>query len=177
MTDLDVDVDFLASLNVSLGGIQAGIKKLNGHNDLEDARALANLPRQIPLYQESINATNTDFLDLGGPQAGRQWEVRLLIAISATVAGFVAMATTPVTWYVGQKIAGNAPGILPMAMVRWQFSSIPNFKDLSGDQLKVLPNEHLMVGLTGIPAAPTQIICMATVNDLPLFAGRTVVSG
>jgi hypothetical protein len=61
-----------------------------------------------------------------------------------------------------------------LSLIRWQHQSIPSRDEFSGDQIQVLPNEHLLAGLTGIPAAPTQIMCIAVIDDLPLFIGRVV---
>jgi hypothetical protein len=176
-TDPNPFLDLAASFSLSLSGLGGEMKRLNDHYDAQQQRARAALPRNLPLIQQSTSATTVDLLDFGGPQAGRQWEIRLLGVVSATSAGFVAMAATFTTWYVGQKMTGNAPGILPIAQARWQFPTVPAFNDFSGDSLKVLPNEHLLAGLTGIPAAPTQIMCIAVINDLPLYTGRAVVSG
>ena len=168
---LGISLEMLTSLSLSLSGLSTEVKRLNDRN----SRRLEALPRNIALIQQSTSATAVDLLDFGAPAPGRQWEVRILGVISATGAGFIAMATTFSTWYVGQKMTGNAPGILPLSGVRWQFPSVPNFKDLSGDVMKVLPAEHLYAGLTGIPAAPTQIMGIAVVNDVPLYAGRPSV--
>ena len=164
-------LDLAADFRLSISGLTTELRKMN---DREQSR-LGSQPRQLPLYKQSTNATATDVLDLGGPQGGRQWEIRLLGVIASGPAGFVAMATTIVTFWIGQPILGNAAGVLPMGMARWQFASVPNFENFSGDQIKVLPNEHLMASLTGIPAAPTQINVLGVINDLPLYQARSVV--
>jgi|SRR5882672_188866 len=171
-----ISLDIAGAIGFSLSGIQDALDRLNGRADEDDRRAMVNLPRQIPLFAQATHAVGdaatTDLLDFGAPVAGRCWEVRLLLAFSST---FVVMATTTAAWYVGQKMAGYAAGILPPNMLRWIFTSLPGSEEFSGDQIKVLPRENLMMGLTGIPAAPTQISGLAIVDDMPLYTGRTVV--
>ena len=165
-------LDIFASLDASIGALSLEMKRANN----AAARARALLPRQIALFQQSTSATAVDLLSMGGPQNGRKWEIRLLNTYSVTSAGFVAMATTVTTWYVGQKVIGNAPGILPINMARWQSPSVPAQEDFSGDTITVLPGELLMAGLTGIPAAPTQIMCIAVIDDMPLYVGSVDVA-
>lgn len=173
--------ELFGSFNLSLNSLTDELRRGRVQRDRDEQRSLENLPRQIALYQQSTYATGsvatTDLLDFGSPVAGRQWEIRLLAVISALSTGFVTMGTTVTTWYTGQKMSGAATGILPLGFVRWQFPSVPNFNEFSGDQFKVLPQEHLYAGLTGIPAAPTSIMAIAVVNDLPLYVGRPVVQG
>jgi hypothetical protein len=69
---------------------------------------------------------------------------------------------------------GAAAGMLPSGMARWQFPSIPAFKDFS-DLIRVVPGERLLAGLTGVPAS-SFIALTAIVQDMPLFAQRRVIA-
>ena len=166
--------ELIAGIGFSIGGLTDEIKKLNNHNDVEAAVTRRNLPRQIVLVQQSTNTNPTYFLTFGGPQAGRKWEARIISAVQGPSTGFATLATTISTWYVGKRATGNFAGALPLSIIRWQFTSVPGFKDFSADQFQVNPNEELMVGLTGVPAPPTSISCIAVINDLPLFSARAV---
>jgi len=185
MTNPDTDddtesgglLDLFAQFSLSLDGLQTELTRMNDYNDARDVAARRNLPRQLPLMFESVSAAAADVLDFGGPQAGRKWEARMLGVFSVTSAGvFVPMATTVSTWYVGQKAGALAPGVFNPLQLRWQRPSVPFFDDFTADQIQVLPRENLLLGLTGIPAAPTQIYGLAIINDMPLYVGR-VVSG
>jgi hypothetical protein len=48
---------------------------------------------------------------------------------------------------------GPAAGMLPSTMVVWQFASLPNFQSFTSDVIHINPGEHLIAGITGIPAA------------------------
>jgi len=170
--------DMFAAFSLSLSSLNGELKRLNDYNEeqLRQANARRSLPRQLSLVLESVSATNVDILDFGGPQPGRKWEVRGIGIISATAAGFVTMATCVSTWYEGIRMTGNAAGILPLSQARWQLPSVPGNQKFGADEFQIVPQNHLIVGLTGIPAAPTQIYCIALINDLPLYTGR-VVSG
>src|SRR5262249_12580896 len=88
-------------------------------------------------------------------QAGDQWS-GIVLDYSRNLT--TALGTSQVTWYVGQKMPGPTAGILPPGFIRWQFPSIPGFKDLSGDQVRVQPNQRLVAGVTGLPVG-TNILC------------------
>jgi hypothetical protein len=172
--------DMFAGFSLGISGLTDEVKRLNGFNDDQVAASRRNLPRQIPLIQEAVNGNPATILDFGSPSAGRKWEIRILGAVAVTSGaggGFVTMATCVQTWYIGPKmqgIVGMPPGVSNPMNIRWQFPSIPNFDNYSGDQIQVLPNEELQLGLTGIPVNPTQIYGIAVVNDMPLYAGRVV---
>lgn len=186
MTNPDVDdtatddsfFDMFAQFSLSLSGLQTELVRMNDYNDARDAAGRRGLPRQLPIVRESVSATAVDLLDFGGPVAGRKWEIRILgvYSVRSDTGVYVAMATTPNTWFVGAKAGAIAAGINNPMQLRWQRPSVPFFDDFSGDQLQILPNENLYLGLTGIPAAPTQIYGLAIINDMPLYTGR-VVSG
>lgn len=182
MTNPDVDdrtdsgffADMFAGFSLGLSGLTDEVKKLNSHNERQTIAGRRNLPRQIPIVRESVSATTIDLLEFGdGPQPGRKWEIRILgvYSVRSDTGVYVTMATTVGTWFVGQKAGSLTAAILNPLQIRWQFASVPAFNDYSGDQLQVLPGEKLYLGLTGIPAAPTQIYGLAIVDDMPNFVG------
>lgn len=186
MTNPDVDdstpgwLEAFLQFGVSVDGLTKQVTRMNDTNDARDVAARRNLPRQIPLIQELVNGNPAGVIKFGSPQAGRKWEVRVLGVVSLTSGsggGFVVMANTVGTWYVGPDltgIVGSAAGTGNAMAIRWQFASVPSFKDFSADQIAVLPNEQLILGLTAVPANPTQIYGIAVVDDLPLYVGRGV---
>lgn len=145
--------------------------ELRQHRRMEQDR-LSRLPIYIPIARmSSPGVAVTDLQDFGGPQPGRMWVVRLLVALASPLAANAAV----ITWYVGQVMPGPAAGQLPSTMGVWQFPSVPGFQNFTSDVVKVLPGEHLIAGLTGVPAA-SNISLKAAINDQPLFAQRTVAA-
>ncbi len=174
--DVDVDAeadspglfDLFAKFNLSIDRLGNQIAKQIAN---EQAR-LARLPIYIPLSKmSSPGAAVTDVQDFGGPQPGRVWVVRLLTALASPLAANTAV----VTWYVGQVMPGPAAGMLPATMGVWQFASVPNFQNFTSDVIKVLPGEHLIAGLTGVPAA-SNIALKVAINDQPLSAQSHAVA-
>src|SRR6267378_4296808 len=109
-------LSLFADLNVSVQSLGRAIAQ---QNKLEQNR-LAHLPINISLDRMSQpGAAVTDIQDFGGPQPGREWVVRLFIALASPLAANAAV----VTWYVGQVMPGPAAGMLPASMAVWQFSS------------------------------------------------------
>lgn len=150
------------------GKLSIGINSLTA--EMADARKreqrrLAHLPVNISLDRQSLpGAAVTDIQDFGGPQPGREWVVRLLLAIAAPIAA----NATVVTWYVGQVMPGPAAGQLPASMAQWQFASVPSFQNFTSDVIHIKPGEHLIAGLTGIPAA-SAIFLGASIDDQLLY--------
>src|SRR5882724_2955568 len=133
---------------------------------------LAQLPNYIALARMSSPGANvTDIVDFLGPQPGRVWVVRLLLALASPLGANAAV----VTWYVGQIMPGPAAGQLPSTMGVWQFASVSNYQNFTSDVIKVYPGEHLIAGLTGVPAA-SNIALKAAINDQPLYAQNTVAA-
>jgi hypothetical protein len=177
MTSPDTDekslLDFFAEFHVTLQGIQAELKATRANRAKEEQNRIAVQPRYVPIERmSSPGAAVTDFQDFGGPQAGRQWIIRLLAAFASPLAANASL----VTWYIGQPgIPGPAAGMLPATSARWQFPSVPGFQTFTSDILKVLPNQHLIAGLTGIPAQ-SNIGLVAAINDVPLYPAVAAVA-
>lgn len=159
--------DLFAKVHIAIDGLTDEIKKTRQ----AEQRRLAMLPNYVPFSRMSNPSGVTDIIDFGGPQPGRQWVVRLLSAVASPLAANAAL----VTWYVGQIMPGPAAGMLPASMARWQFDSVPAFKNFTGTVIKIMPGEHLIVGLTAVPAA-SFIAINAAVEDAPLYDASRVVS-
>lgn len=160
--------ELFANFKLSLDTLN---KQLKRQYDQEQAR-LASLPDYIGLSRMSTpGAAVTDLQDFGGPQPGRQWIVRLIAAFASPLAA----NATVVTWYIGQIVPGPAAGMLPSTMAKWQFPSVPGFQNFTSDVLKLFPGEHLIAGLTGIPAS-SNISLSASINDEPLKSARQAVA-
>lgn len=175
MTDIEQDVaddapglHLFARLGLAIETLNQNMAKQMD----QEQRRLAALPVNIPFQRLSNpGAGTTDIQDLQGPQPGRVWIVRLLSAFASPVA---ANAAT-VSWYIGQVMPGDAAGQLPLTMKRWEFTSLPAAEKFTSDVLVVRNGEHLIAGLTGIPAS-SRIFLSGTVDDQPLWAQRYSVS-
>ena len=137
-----------------------------------EQRRLASLPINYPRsLLSNPGAAVTDIQDFGGPQSGREWHVRLLTAFASPVGANAAV----VSWYVGQNMPGDAAGQLPVTMKRWEFTTLPMAEKFNTNLLVVRAGEHLIAGLTSIPAA-SRIALGAVIADLPEWASRFAVS-
>lgn len=153
-------LDLFGKLKVSLDSIGTQLAQANR---LEQ-EALKHVPVNIPFSQVAQpGAATTALIDFGGPQNGRQWDVRMLSAIAVPLAA----NATVVTWYVGQIMPGVAAGMLPATMAVWQFPSVPSFEDFS-HTVTLKSGEHLIAGLTGVPASSV-IALKAIVDDSILY--------
>lgn len=136
-----------------------------------EQRRLAALPINYPFQRISNPAGVTDIVDFQGPLPGRVWIVRALAAFASPVGTNAAV----VSWYIGQNMTGDAPGQLPLNMKRWEFPSLPGQQPFTSNILTVRNGEHLIAGLTSVPAS-SRIYLNVVVNDEPLWAQRFVVS-
>lgn len=158
---------FFANLSASLETLAGEVKRAN---DREQSR-LARLPINIPFSQLSNGVSPTNIIDFGGPQPGREWDVRFLAAYASPVAANAAV----VSWYVGQNMPGDAAGQLPITMKRWEFSALPGQEKFNTSLLVVQSGEHLLAGLTNIPAS-SRIGLTVVVADQPRSSARMPVA-
>src|SRR5258708_36902804 len=80
-------LDLFAKFHLSVKDLTAAV---NRSNRLEQQR-LASLPINYPFSKmSSPGAAVTDLVDFAGPQAGRQWVVRLLTAFASPLAANAA---------------------------------------------------------------------------------------
>lgn len=159
-------LNLFAKFELAIKGLTGAIEESNRNAQRSEQQRMSSIPRYISFSKMSVpGAAVTDVQDFGGPQPGRQWVVRLLMAVAAPLAANASI----VTWYVGQVMPGPAAGMLPPTMTRWQFPSVPNYQNFTSDVIKVLPGEHLIAGLTGIPASSLIALTVA-INDQPLWS-------
>lgn len=171
-SDAPFSLKVFADLNLAIGDLSNEVKGFRK----EQAR-LAAQPNVVTLEQMAQPGAAVTFLqDMGSPQAGRTWIVRMLAAVASPLAA----NTTVTTWYVGQNITGPGAGMLPATWVRWQLPAIQaggaSVQTFTSNVIQVLPNQHLIAGLTSVPAA-SSIALIAVVNELPLHGPLSVVSG
>lgn len=161
-------LNLFANLSLSIDTLTRQMAKTNER----EQRRLAALPINMPLQLFSLpGAATTDIKDFGGPQPGRVWVVRLLSAYATPVAANASV----VSWYIGQVMAGDAAGQLPINMKRWEFGSLPGQQPFTSNVLTLRYGEHLIAGLTAIPAS-SRITLNAVVNDMPEWAARFAVA-
>src|ERR1700759_5129210 len=115
--ELDADAEREGGILDLLGKIHLGIND----NAVElakmrqaEQRRLAGLPNYVSFSQANQTAT-TAVIDFGGPQNGRQWELRLLTVFAADRAANAVVTSL----YVGQSYSAGA-GLLPITMKRWE---------------------------------------------------------
>lgn len=165
--DADADADSQSGLLSVFAKLTASVNSLQSTMDKQFRREqwlLEHVPVTIPVLVQSLSTAATEIVDLGGPQPGREWVVRMIGAFTQTLSPNAAL----VTWYVGQRAPVVAAGILPANWIRWQFPSVPGFQNFTSDVIHIKNGEHLVVGLTGI-AGNTPILIRADINDEILY--------
>lgn len=172
--------EVFADLKLTLESVRDELKRAN---TIEQAR-LTKQARYITLERMSDpgsrNGTAVDIVDFGNPQNGRIWKVRLTMAAGSPDPS-VALAAN-VTWYVGQIMPGaKATGLLPVTWSRDAFvagaSPVPMWRTYTDRVFTVLPNQHLIAGITAVPTPTTTSIALAVaVEDEPLWAAAQVIA-
>lgn len=177
MTDIEQDVTddgpgfhLFAKLGLSIESLAAEVKR---NNDLNQ-RHLSILPRYVPIEKMTQASALIDF---GAPQNGRVWIVRLLGA-SESPDPTVANAAV-VTWYIGPYAPGvSGANLQPVTSVRDVFNGgLPQYKTYTSNVHQVLANQHLVAGVTAVPASPHNAIgLVAVVLDQPQWSAAEVVA-
>jgi hypothetical protein len=154
MIDTDATVDteetspllnLFARFNLTLDSLT---KQLERQNNIEQ-RKIARIPLTVAIERMSATgAVATDIKDFGSPFDGHKWIVRLL----GTIADPLGANAATVTWYVGQNTPGSVAGQLPVTKARWQ-QGVPKFDTFTKGGITIGAKEHLIAGLTGIPAS------------------------
>jgi hypothetical protein len=166
----DLSADVSLDIGAGSGGIIADLlgKIHLGINDLamqqakqfqEEQRRLAGLPNYYTI-SKTTQAATADLIDFGSPQNGRTWIVRLLTGFSNDLTA----NASAVTWYVGQRIS-TAAGVSIVTNARWFFASLPAVQKFSGE-IQLQPNEHLLAGITGIPASSNLVFNVAIEDNV-----------
>lgn len=113
----------------------------------------------------AIDSSGNLVLDMGGPQQGRRWVVRM-VTISDSQSFWNTMGAAKVTLCVGQK-TGNT--VLPN-QVRWPFSSAPNSATFSADQMWIVPSDNVLLSVTGGTSAQS-VQAVIWIQDFDEMAG------
>lgn len=158
-------LDLFAKFSLQLDSMNTQLKRAN---ELEQ-RKLAMQPDVLTKVDVFNSSATTYVHDFDGPQDGRIWHVRLLGCVALP---FAANAAIP-TFYVGTNVSSGVAGV-PAFPPRWQFPSVPGFQKFSAGEIMLYPKEHLLLGLTSIPASST-IMTVVTINSEPMKRARPVV--
>lgn len=128
-------------------------------------QAIADNPVYAPLTNSgTVDANGNLVIDLGGPQKGLNWVVRML-SYSDGGSYWNTMATAKTTMCIGIK-TGNT--VTPN-MVRWPFPSSPNAATFSSGQYIVNPADHLLLSITNGSTGQT-IQCTAMIQEYNQYA-------
>lgn len=121
--------------------------------------AMLAQPAYAPLKQNgTIDANGNLVLDLGGPQLGRRWAVRMIAYSDA--GSYWSTMSASAALCLGQKTGSTVP---PDA-VRWPFSSSPNAASFGADQIWVNPSDHVLLSITG-GTAGQNVQCTIMIQD------------
>lgn len=113
---------------------------------IHEQEKLANLPNLVSVQGSgSVPASGTVYIDLGQPQLGRRWLVRMLAVVQSvspdnTLGG-------KAYWFVG-NYPGGAVRTNP-ADLEWIMSSLPATQTFTSESIMVMPNQHLWVAIIG----------------------------
>lgn len=130
-------------------------------------------PAYAPQFASgAVDSSGNLVLDLGGPQLGRRWVVRMA-TFSDAVSFWNTMGSAQATLCVGRR-TGNT--VYP-SMVRWPFNTAPNAATFGSDQMWITPQDHVLLSVTGGTSAQN-IQATIWIQDFSLestpFAGEQV---
>lgn len=177
MTLVDVDLDTKAGLHVgplllkAVLGLQASLDKTLAHLEEERKRhvaaerAYAQGVHDIPVQATGTSAGAGDlFFTLGGPSAGRMWEVKSLVIAGTT---WKATATGDgIVYRMPADVTKAGPTFAIVFASGSSGSSLPAFTTFGARQLVLHYPDRLSIHIAG-PTATTQYIAGGTVLELP----------
>lgn len=151
-----------ASLSLAIGDLRQQIAAQQQQRERP-------LPIRAPLTTAgTVPAAGPLILDLGAPSMGRRWTLRnLSVSDAADVTTAVAGAANV---YVG------SPHVVSPVAWRWPLAALPAAEKFSSDQLAVIPQDHLLVVVTGATAGQV-LLARAEVTDYPLSLPTKTVQG
>lgn len=113
---------------------------------MRQASALAQPVYAQVSHAVTVPASGNAIVQLGGPQIGRRWVVRM-VTISDGAAFWNSMGSAQAVIATGN--VGGVISVLPPNMVRWPVNSLPNSTTFGADQMWIVPSEKVFVALTG----------------------------
>lgn len=162
--------EIFADLKLSFGRVADEMAQAR----LAEQDRLAKLPNYVNdfRYFTPVGGVTQTVLDFGAPQNGREWIVRDFGVITGDLS---VQAAVVAGLYVGQYVLTDTAGGIPLNYLRWQFVSVPQFKTMGSDSVKVRANERLLVGLTSMPAGKAfgAVVCY---NEQPMRVSRPVTT-
>lgn len=128
----------------------------------------ARQPAYAPVKANgTIDANGRLVLDLGGPQQGRRWAVRM-VTFSDAGSFWATMGTANVAVAIGQK-TGN---IITPDSVRWPFTVTPNSASFGSDEVWVTPSDNVLLAVTS-GTVGQNVQCTAWIQDFDPAHVRT----
>jgi hypothetical protein len=126
-----------ASFKLAIDSLTDEVRK---HNTREQHR-LMRIPKQVPYgYSIPLNGAGVGLTDIGGPQPGREWIVRLLTAV-------------PVNYSGVQNTGSTATGAAGAAVS----TSLAGPVDVTGFDVQIGPSTaagEAVITLSGVPGGP-----------------------
>lgn len=130
-----------------------------------EQQRLDDYPRNVPLVGTgTVPASGNVPVDMGSPQPGRRWDVKLLVSPDAP--------TGTIQWYVGTMSSGTSVQPVDTAM-RWRFATSPAVANFGDNQIQVGPNDHLIAWVSGA-ATGTVVNLVAVIQDYPAVTASPV---
>jgi hypothetical protein len=117
-------------------------------------------PAYAPVKQSgTIDANGNLVLDVGGPELGRRWTVRMIV-FSDAGSFWNTMGNAQVTVGTGIKTGAT---VTPDS-VRWPFSVAPNAATFGADEFTITARDRLLLAVTGGTSAQA-VQCTAWIQD------------
>lgn len=151
----ELDLDF----KLSIDSLTEEVRK---HNYREQSR-FARIPKQIPYaYSVPINANGIGLVDIGGPQPGREWIIRLLTTVPGGYAGVQNTGSTS-TGAAGASVTTSLTG--------------PSL--ITGFDVEIQPSTAAglaIITLSGVPGGPYTYYLEES-TTVPVSLARTLNLG
>lgn len=176
--ELAADFDFGAKLDLltdAINGMVTAQQKL-------EQRRLQLIPNNVRM-SGLINpgALTSGVYDYGGPQQGREWEIRLWSIDSqpdgSNTGNYLLIAGPAIPGaQIGQFVPGIASANIPTSDLIWRLNAAPGNKDLSPGVGTVKYGQHLMVAVVGAPANTTNVMSTVAFDEVVAQAARGAIA-
>lgn len=170
MPDPSDDSGITVQLGLTLSRVADSSERLCRRLD-DMAATAALLPNWVPITStQTVPSPAGPFvIDMGGPQPGRFWMIRnLTVSDSGSVRNAIS-GTTFADWYVGKPpVAGPLSTSNLVAPNQWvaSQSNLPQQTFVSSEQIRVWPQNHLFVVITGATTVGQQIMATSAILDV-----------